>query len=110
MTASKRARPGWRRTIPAQLTGAQRQRLRGLVHDPDTWVLRSAWDSYLLDGEDGRLIDPADLSADHLVASLEWLRQQRHPLHRVLEGGRRAPEGWLESLPLHQRLSELLHR
>ena len=108
MTTPQREPQGWRRTIPAQLTSAQSERLRGLVHDPDTWVLRSAWDAYLLDGDPGRLVDPADLSADHLVASLEWLRQQRHPLHRALEGGRRAPEGWLESLPLHQRLTELL--
>ena len=110
MTTPRRERQGWRRTIPAQLSEVQRERLRGLVHDPDTWVLRSAWDAYLLDGDPGRLVDPADLSTGHLVASLEWLRQQRHPLHRVLEGGRRAPEGWLESLPLHQRLTELLER
>lgn len=110
MTTRQRARHGWRRTIPAQLNEAQCRRLRELMEDPDTWLLRSAWDAYLLDGDPGRLIDPAELSADHLVASLAWLRQQRHALYRALEGGRRAPEGWLESLPLHRRLTELRER
>ena len=108
MTTRQRARQGWRRTVPAQLSEEQCVRLRGLMEDPATWVLRHAWDAYLLDGDPGRLTDPAELTRDHLVASLEWLRQQRHPLYRVLEGGRRAPEGWLESLPLHRRLVELL--
>lgn len=108
MTTRPRAPQGWRRTVPSQLSEQQSTRLRGLMEDPSTWVLRHAWDAYLLDGDPGRLIDPAELTRDHLVASLEWLRQQRHPLHRALEGGRRAPEGWLESLPLYRRLVELL--
>ncbi len=110
MTTRQREQRGWRRTIPTQLNEERSARLRGLMEDPDTWVLRHAWDAYLLDGDPGQLIDPAELSRDHLVASLEWLRQQRHPLYRALEGGRFAPEGWLESLPLHQRLVELLNR
>ncbi len=110
MTTRQREQRGWRRTIPTQLNEERSARLRGLMEDPDTWVLRHAWDAYLLDGDPGRLIYPAELSRDHLVASLEWLRQQRHPLYRALEGGRFAPEGWLESLPLHQRLVELLNR
>lgn len=102
-------RPGSRRTVPLRLTPAQCERLRSLVEDPDTWVLRHAWDGYLLDGEPGRVVDPADLTRDHLVSAIEWLRQQRHPIYRALEGGTRAPAGWLEQLPLHQRLEALLH-
>lgn len=109
MTTHQPVRGGWRRTVPAQLTPVQRERLRDLIEDPDTWVLRHAWDAYLLDGDPGRIVDPATLSAGHLVSALEWLRQQRHPLYRALEGGQRAPEGWLESLPLYRRLGELLH-
>lgn len=110
MTTPQPVRGGWRRTVPAQLTPVQRERLRDLIQDPHTWVLRHAWDAYLLDGDPGRIVDPATLSSGHLVSALEWLRQQRHPLYRALEGGERAPEGWLESLPLYQRLGELLHR
>lgn len=101
-------RPGSRRTVPLQLSSEQSSRLRSLVEDPDTWVLRHAWDGYLLGGEPGRVVDPAVLTRDHLVSAIEWLRQQRHPIYRALEGGHRAPEGWLEQLPLHQRLTELL--
>ncbi len=102
-------RPGSRRTVPLRLTPAQCDRLRSLVEDPTTWVLRHAWDDYLLAGERGRVVDPRDLTRDHVVSAIEWLRQQRHPIYRALEGGDRAPEGWLEQLPLHQRLAELLH-
>jgi hypothetical protein len=109
MTTQQPVRGGWRRSVPAKLTPEQLDRLRGLIEDPDTWVLRHAWDAYLLDGEPGRVVDPATLSTGHLVSAIEWLRQQRHPLYRALEGGQRAPEGWLESLPLYQRLRELLH-
>lgn len=102
-------RPGSRRTVPLRLSAEQCERLRSLVEDPDTWVLRHAWDSYLLDGEAGRIVDPAELTRDHVVAAIEWLRQQRHPIYHALEGGGRAPDGWLEQLPLHRRLTELLH-
>ncbi len=102
-------RPGSRRTVPLRLSSEQSSRLRALVEDPDTWVLRHAWDAYLLGGEPGRVVDPAVLTRDHLVSAIEWLRQQRHPIYRALEGGDRAPEGWLEQLPLHQRLTELLY-
>ena len=108
MTTSRRPGAASRRTVSAQMTPEQRDRLRGLLDDPDTWVLRSAWDAYVLEGEPVGVIDPAVLTRDHLVASLAWLEQQRHPLHRVLVGGRHAPEGWLESRPLYQRLQELL--
>ncbi|MFP4150096.1 MAG: hypothetical protein ACLFV0_11480 [Nitriliruptoraceae bacterium] len=94
--------------MPLRLTAAQRDRLRDLLEDPDTWVLRHAWDDYLLDGRTGTVVDPATLTRDHLAASIAWLEQQRHPLYRALEGRDRAPDGWLEALPLYRRLEELL--
>jgi hypothetical protein len=107
---SPRTRTGSRRTIPLELTDEQRGRLRELLEDPDTWVLRHAWDDYLLDGRAGTVVDPAALTRDHQVAAIAWLEQQRHRLFRAMEGGDRAPAGWLESLPLHRRLEELLGR
>lgn len=98
---------GSRRTIPAFPTDAQRDRLRRLAEDPDTWVLRQHWDRYLFAGELHTATDPATLSPDHQQAALAWLRQQRHALYRAIEGGRRAPDGWLEGLPLYQHLEEL---
>lgn len=105
---SPRTRAGSRRTVPLDLTAPQRDRLRALLEDPDTWVLRHAWDDYLLDGLSGTVVDPADLTRDHLVAAISWLEQQRHPMFRALGDGDRAPDGWLESLPLYRRLEELL--
>jgi hypothetical protein len=107
---SPQTRTGSRRTVPLELNAAQRDRLRELLEDPDTWVLRHAWDDYLLDGRPGTVVDPVTLNRDHLVAAIAWLEQQRHPLYRAMEGGTRAPDGWLESLPLHRRLEELLGR
>ncbi len=108
MSESRTATGGRRRTVPLQPTPEQHARLRALVDDPTTWVLRHAWDGYLRHGAGGHVIDPKDLSTDHRIAALAWLRQQRHPLYRALEGGTRAPDGWLEELPLHRRLVELL--
>ncbi len=93
-----------RRAVPLVLTEEQRDRLRSLLDDPDTWVLRPGWEPYLLRGDEGTLVDTDSLSNDHRAASIAWLRQQRHALHRALGGGDVAPDGWLESLPLYQRL------
>lgn len=95
-----------RRAVPLRLTDEQRERLSSLLDDPDTWVLRPGWEPYLLRGDEGTLVDTDSLSNDHRIASIAWLRQQRHALYRALEGGEVAPEGWLESLPLYRRLVE----
>jgi hypothetical protein len=100
--------PGSRRVVPDRLDAAQRERLRGLLEDPDTWVLRPTWERYVLHGDDALLVRPEDLTRDHRIAALAWLRQQRHRLYHALEGGRIAPDGWLESLPLVQRFEETL--
>lgn len=96
-----------RRIVPNRLDDAQLQRLRHLLEDPDTWVLRPGWESYLLHGNRNALVRTDTLNDDHLVAAVAWLRQQRHALYRALEGGEVAPDGWLESLPQVARLLEL---
>lgn len=94
-----------RRAIPAMLTDEQRARLRLMLEDPDTWALRPGWHRYVMHGDAGTLVDPDELTRDQRIAALAWLGQQRHVLYRVLEGGIRAPEGWVESLPISKRLA-----
>lgn len=93
-----------RRAVPYDLSDPQRERLRYLLECGDVWVLRPGWTQYLLEGDDSTLIDPAELSADHRVAALAWLQQQRHALHREIVGELVAPPGWLEAFPLYKRL------
>lgn len=96
--------PGSRRAVPLLLSAEQRDRLRWLLEDPDHWVQRTKWERFLLGGEMGAVIETDSLTDDQKVAALAWLRQQRHHLYVVLEGGTRAPDGWLESFPLYERL------
>ena len=98
--------PGSRRAVPQRLTDEQRERLRFLLDDPTTWVLRSSWEPFLLHGDHATLVPTDQLTVDQRIAGLAWLRQQRHHLHQVLEGGEVAPDGWLEGFPLVQRLLE----
>jgi hypothetical protein len=96
------------RRIPEHLDEDQLARLRSLLEDPDTWVLRPGWEPYILHGDHASLLDPRELTRDHRIAALAWLRQQRHRLHQVLDGGPVAPPGWLESFPLYERLESLI--
>jgi hypothetical protein len=98
-------RPGASRTVPWRLTDEQRDRLRWLLEDPDQWVLRTKWDRFVFEGDDTALVSTDALTADQRVAALAWLRQQRHALHHALEGGRIAPDGWLEGFGLYERLA-----
>jgi hypothetical protein len=107
-TTMKPTGPGSRRAVPRQLTDEQRRWLHELLQDPDTWVLRSNWESFLRTGDRGTLVHTDELTRDQRIAALEWLRQQRHVLYLALEGEPHAPAGWLESLPLVQRLEELI--
>lgn len=94
--------PGSQRLVPRWPRDRTVRRLREFVHGT-RWVLRSAWGRYLAGSDDVR-VSVDHLTRDQQNAALAWLEQQRHPLYRVLEGGQRAPEGWLESLPLHRAL------
>jgi hypothetical protein len=96
---------GSSRMVPRRLTDEQRERLRWLLDDPEQWVLRTGWHRFLLDGDRTQLVTTDSLTADQRVAALAWLRQQRHALYQVLEYGPIAPEGWLESFELYDRLT-----
>lgn len=98
--------PGSSRTVPRRLGDEQRDRLRSLLDDPSTWVLRPGWLPFLLDGDLTRLVPTDDLTRDQQAAGLAWLRQQRHALYRALEGGDVAPDGWLEGFAMVRRLQE----
>jgi hypothetical protein len=91
---------GYRRAVPPHMDETSSDRLRWLLHDPDHWVLRTSWERYLRTGEEHLLVTTDQLTQDQRVAAAAWLRQQRHALHRALEGGERAPDGWLEALPM----------
>lgn len=98
---------GARRAVPDRLDEQQRARLRWLLEDPDSWALRPGWERFLLHGDPATLVRPETLTRDHRVAAIAWLRQQRHRLYHALEGERIAPDGWMESLGLYQRLVQL---
>lgn len=92
------------RSIPIPLTEQQATRLRWMLEDPGSWALRPGWVPFLLHGDAGTLVDPDDLTRDQRIAAIAWLDQQQHLLYRVLEGGRRAPDGWISSFPIYARL------
>lgn len=92
--------PGHRRAVPPRLADEARERLRWLLQDPHHWVLRTSWERYLAVGDESLLVRTDALTQDQRVAAAAWLRQQRHALHRALEGADRAPDGWLEELPM----------
>lgn len=98
---------GSRRAVPRGMNADQRDRLQRLLDDPDTWVHRLSWQAFLTHGGPATLVDTAELTADQRAAALAWLRQQRHALHRELVGEPIAPDGWLEALPIVQRLESL---
>lgn len=78
--------------------------LRRLLEQDEVWVGRARWVRWLKQGQgsDTMLID--EMIRDDRIAACAWLRQQRHVLHDTIEGGR-APEGWIEGLPLYRGLS-----
>jgi hypothetical protein len=97
--------PGSRRAVPEHPTPRQVELLRELVDQDKRWILRPHWDAYLaerVDLDEGT--DIARLTRDQRVAARSWLRQQTHVLHARLVGGRTAPDGWLEGLPLYEAL------
>lgn len=102
--------PGSIRAVPHRPSEEQRERLRELLQQSEAWALRPDWVPYIVHG-DKRALRPIDkLTPDQRIGALAWLRQQRHRLHAVLEGGQLAPDGWLESLPLTQALEQSLVR
>lgn len=95
--------PGSQRVVPVHPSDSQIKRLMDLLEQDRSWVLRPSWRRYLDEGQDDG-VPISSLTRDQRIAALAWLRQQRHRLHAVLEGGTYAPDGWLERLPLYRAL------
>lgn len=96
--------PGSQRIVPANLTSAQRERLKWLLEQTQYWTLRPHWRAYLDKGGEDWLVPLTTLSRDQRLAAAAWIHQQRHPLHRALHDGKNAGEDWLEELPLYRAL------
>jgi hypothetical protein len=103
MTTTPPGATASRRIVPTRLDDDQRQRLRALL-DGEEWVRRGDWKRWL-DGARPHAPVPIDeLPLDDCVASAAWLHQQRHSLYLALEGGTKAPDGWMEGMALYQAL------
>lgn len=100
--------PGSQRAVPRHPLPRTVTRLRELLGGK-RWVLRPSWSDYLAGGDEP-LVPIDHLTRDQRVAARSWLQQQRHALYRALEGGERAPDGWLEDMPLYQSLEGDLGR
>ena len=79
--------------------------LRSLLEQGEVWVMRDRWVRWLRAGDDRDTAPIDGMTADGRAAALAWLSQQQHALYSVLEGGRRAPDGWVEGLPLWRGLA-----
>lgn len=98
-----------RRAVPSRPDAEQRERLRQLLNSRK-WVFRGDWEPWLKGERPDAPYPVTELTRDDCIASESWLRQQRHALYQVLEGGQKAPAGWLESKPLTQALNEECRR
>lgn len=98
--------PGSRRVLPVAPSEGQIERVRELLNQSEHWVLRGDWKRYLDGDGDVGLVPIERLVVDQRVAAASWVSQQRHALYATLEGGRVAPDGWLEKLPLYRALSD----
>lgn len=102
--------PGSRRILPLHPTEHHLERVRALLHQDQYWVLRGAWRIYLDSSGSEGTVPVRSLQRDQQIAAAAWISQQRHALHAALEGGRIAPDGWIESLPLYRTLSHVHER
>jgi len=112
LAVTRYRRPGPRRTVPrhvpARATPDQVRLLKELLFQGEQWISRSSWNGWLHDGAAHRSVPISRMTNDQLIAATSWLRQQRHDLHRVIEGTRRAPDGWLEATPLYVAMQRAL--
>lgn len=102
--------PGSRRAVPERPTEQQRANLRRWLDQGENWMMRPNWDSYLRDGVERGRRPLEQLTQEQRIAAQAWLSQQRHALYRVLEGGRTAPDGWLEGQVLYAALDRLIEQ
>lgn len=96
--------PGARRVIPLVITDTETKHLQQLLEQDRAWVVRARWVRWLREGQASHTIPISRMNRDDRIAACAWLRQQRHALHDTVHGGRRAPDGWVTSLPLYQGL------
>lgn len=82
----------------------QVRHLRGLLGQDEIWVMRARWLRWLTHADPEDTTPIPDMVPDDRIAACAWLRQQRHVLHDTIEGGARAPEGWVQDLPLYRAL------
>lgn len=75
-----------------------------LLQQDEVWVGRARWLRWLDTGDRADTMAISALVLDDRIAACAWLRQQRHVLHATVEGGERAPEGWVRAQPLYQAL------
>lgn len=101
--------PGLSRTIPADPTPDVVSRIRRLIDGGDIWVLRPCWARYLRLGDERDAVAIDRLTQDQAIAVHAWLRQQQHHLHRILEGERVAPDGWIQARPLYSAVAKRAH-
>ena len=90
--------------IPLVVTDTEVVHLRELLEQGEVWVGRARWVRWLEDGDHADTMPIEAMRHDDRIAACAWLRQQRHALHDALEGGMRAPAGWIEDLPLYRGL------
>lgn len=104
-TTARPEQPDSRRSVPSVISEDQRLWLKALLEQSEWWVLRGDWENYMREGESFNS-SISNMTRDQCCAALAWLGQQRHALHRAVEGGRLAPDGWLEQQPLFVALQE----
>ena len=90
--------------IPLVISASQTAHLRELLNQDEVWVGRARWVRWLQDAQRSDTMAIEDMRHDDRIAACAWLRQQRHALYDAIEGGERAPEGWVEDLPLFRGL------
>lgn len=83
------------------ITDTEVEHLRAILEQDEVWVLRARWVRWLRFGEQADTVPIPSMLHDDRIAACSWLRQQRHVLHDTVEGGRRAPDGWIADLPLY---------
>lgn len=92
--------------IPLFADDTVRHNLGVLLDQGEIWVVRGRWARWLDHADPADSVPIATMLPDERLAARAWLRQQRHDIHRTLgHGGRAAPDGWIEGMPLYAALA-----
>lgn len=90
--------------IPLFVTEEETKHLRHLLEQDQFWVGRARWPRWLRDARDTDTVAIESMLRADRIAACAWLSQQRHYLYQTVEGELRAPDGWVEDLPLYRGL------